>query len=66
MKMNDGSEKSSQDYSDRAGESLVDLLRKCPIDDETWNYILDRPTDPPRDISFDGSRFEDGDEAAAN
>lgn len=62
--MNEGSERSAQDNSDRAGESLVDLLRRCPIDDETWNYILDRSTDPPRDISFDDWRFEDEDEAA--
>ncbi len=42
-------------------ESLLALLRRCPIDEETWTYILDRPTDLPRDIDFGGFNFDDND-----
>jgi len=44
---------------DPKGETLLDFLRRCPIDEETWKIILDRPDDPPRDISFDDFSVED-------
>jgi hypothetical protein len=40
-------------------ESLLDFLQRCPIDEEIWRDILDRPTDPPREISFDEWRSDD-------
>jgi len=44
----------------REEESLLDLLRRCPIDEATWVYILDRPTDPPREFSFDDLHGDEG------
>ncbi len=40
-------------------ETLLEFLRRSPIDEETWKVILDRPTDPPREFSFDDFDFED-------
>lgn len=52
--MNKGNTKPTQDNNIvPKEESLVDLLRRCPIDEETWAIILDRPNDTPRDILFD-------------
>lgn len=63
--MNQEDSKAAEDDADRGEESLVDLLRRCPIDEETWKYILARPTDPPREISFNDWCFEDDDEMPA-
>ncbi|MEJ7847929.1 MAG: hypothetical protein WKF92_07585 [Pyrinomonadaceae bacterium] len=46
---------------DREEESLLDFLRRCPIDEETWTYILDRPNDLSREIDFDNFDFNDSD-----
>ncbi len=54
--------KSQEHDSDREEESLLDLLRRCPIDEETWAYILDRPNDLPREISFDDLEFDNGED----
>ena len=54
--------KPEQDDISHGEESLVDFLRRCSIDEETWKYILDRPTDPPREISFDDWRVDGDDE----
>ena len=54
--MNQETEKKEFDHKE---QTLVELLRSCPIDEETWKIILDRPNDIPRDISFDDFRFED-------
>lgn len=37
----------------------MEFLQRSPIDEETWKIILDRPDDPPREISFDDFRFDD-------
>ena len=57
--MNERNSKLPQDG--REEESLLDLLRRCPIDEKTWTYILDRPNDPPREIDFDDFDFDDND-----
>lgn len=64
--MNEANETSIRNNNDHPKESLIELLRRCPIDVETWKIILDRPDDSPREISFDDWRFEDQDEAAEN
>lgn len=40
-------------------ETLLELFQRCPIDAETWKFILDRPTDQPREVSFDDWQFDD-------
>ena len=59
--MNERNSKLPQDDTGCEDESLLDLLRRCPIDEETWTYILDRPNDPPREIDFDDFDFDDND-----
>lgn len=45
-------------------ETLLELFQRCPIDEETWKFILDRPTDPPREVPFDDWQFDDDDVTA--
>jgi hypothetical protein len=58
--MNEESLKPHKRDLPREEESLLDLLRRCPIDEATWAYILDRLTDPPREFSFDDWHDDEG------
>lgn len=42
-------------------ETLLELFQRCPIDAETWKFILERPNDQPREVSFDDWQFDDDD-----
>lgn len=52
MTLNPEKQEISQGDTNRK-KSLLDVLRGCPIDDETWKDILNRSPEPPREISFD-------------
>lgn len=61
IQMKERNSKFREDDTGREEESLLDLFRRCPIDEETWTYILDRSKDLPREIDFDNFDFNDSD-----